>query len=108
MASLKNLGFSDSLVEDYADFYFRGFTVGDANKKKVEEMRKNEGVHKSIQRFMECCAEVQKCNMDNKFYNEQREKYANKGKNAPESSGGNNEELLKENKWLNERMEELQ
>jgi hypothetical protein len=41
-------------------------------------MRKNEKVHKTIQRFMECCAEVQQCNMENKFCNEQKEKYANK------------------------------
>ena len=28
---------------------------------------------------MECCAEVQKCNMDNKFYNAQKDKYKEKG-----------------------------
>lgn len=34
---------------------------------------------------MECCAEVQQCNMDNKFCNQQKEKYANK-KNTGGSS----------------------
>jgi len=35
-------------------------------------MRKIDNIHKLVQRFMECCAEVQKCNMDNKFYNDQK------------------------------------
>jgi hypothetical protein len=69
---LKNIGFGESLVEDYADFYFRGFPISETNKKKIEDMRKNEKVHKIIQRFMECCAEVQQCNMENKFCNEQK------------------------------------
>lgn len=35
---------------------------------------------------MECCAEVQKGNMDNKFYNEQRDKYG-KGNKQTVPSG---------------------
>ena len=46
-------------------------------------MRKNDDIHHRIQRFMECCAEVQKCNMDNKFYNAQKDKYGEQlGKNV--------------------------
>jgi hypothetical protein len=56
LTNLKTLGFSESLIEDYADFYFRNFSVVENNKKKIDEMRKNEKVHKLIQRFMECCA----------------------------------------------------
>lgn len=54
-------------------------------------MRKNEQTHKKMQRFMQCCAQVQKANMDNKFYNEQRDKYG-KGARASTANnlGGNN------------------
>jgi hypothetical protein len=52
LANLKNIGYNESLVEDYADFYFRGFPISETNKKKIEEMRKNEKIHKMIQRFM--------------------------------------------------------
>ena len=66
---------------------------------------------------MECCAEVQKCNMDNKFYNEQKDKY---GKVKEESqskivskgseirgggNSGNEQVLLQENIWLNTKVE---
>lgn len=40
-------------------------------------MRKNEEFHKLSKRFMECCSEIQKCNLDNKAYNEAKSKYAN-------------------------------
>lgn len=79
LAELKSLGYSQNLVEDYADFYFRSFPCAENIKKQLQGMRKNEDVHKRIQRFMECCAEVQKCNMDNKFYNAQKDKYKEKG-----------------------------
>ena len=35
LLSLKNIGFGESLVEDYADLYFRGFPISEANKKKI-------------------------------------------------------------------------
>ena len=106
---MKNLGFSESLIEDYADFYFRNFTVVDNNKKKLDEMRKNEKVHKLIQRFMECCAEVQKCNMDNKFYNDQKDKYGKNKNNQSSIAGGQSDgALLQENVWLNQKLDELQ
>lgn len=80
-------------MEDYADFYFRNFPCSEGSKKKIEEMRKNDSLHKKMQRFMECCAEVQKGNMDNKFFNEQRDKYGKGARpsttnNAPSNAGG--------------------
>jgi hypothetical protein len=40
---------------------------------------------------MEICAEVQKCNMDNKFFNEQRDKYGKGGaNNANQKAGSSN------------------
>ena len=66
---------------------------------------------------MECCAEVQKCNMDNKFYNLQKDKYGEKlsknvGKTVSASKAQINdppdEGLLQENVWLNAKVEELQ
>lgn len=50
------MNYSENLVEDYADYYFRNFPCLEGSKKKIEEMRKNEEVHKKIRRFMECCA----------------------------------------------------
>ena len=59
---------------------------------------------------MDCCAQVQKCNMDNKFYNEQKDKYA-KGKtnntNQPNTSASD-ENLAQENIWLNQKLDQLQ
>lgn len=71
-------------------------------------MRKNEKIHKTIQRFMECCAQVQKCNMDNKFYNEQKEKYANLKKGAVSGKESSNEDATGQLIWLNQKVEELQ
>ena len=69
MDALKAKGYHEDIVESYADYYFRSFPILESHKKKLEGMRKNSNLHKVIQRFMECCAEVQKCNMDNKYYN---------------------------------------
>lgn len=59
---------------------------------------------------MECCAEVQKKNMDNKFFNEQRDKYGkgNKGNAPAPNASPNDEGLLQENLWLNQKLDELQ
>ena len=120
LAELKSLGYSENLVEDYGDFYFRSFPCAENIKEQLEGMRKKEDVHKRIQRFMECCAEVQKCNMDNKFFNLQKDKYKGAkdlGKtresavsSTPLVSGGGaaDEGLLQENIWLNTKVEELQ
>ena len=32
---MKAQGFNDIIVEDYADFYFRGFPVAEGSKKKI-------------------------------------------------------------------------
>lgn len=75
-------------------------------------MRKNEIVHKKIQRFMECCAEVQKGNMDNKFYNEQRDKFgkghAKQNPSSNQNISNNDEGLVQENIWLNQKLDQLQ
>lgn len=59
---------------------------------------------------MECCAEVQKGNMDNKFYNEQRDKYGKGNKQTVPSGNApaNDEGLVQENLWLNQKLDELQ
>lgn len=64
---------------------------------------------------MECCAEVQKCNMDNKFYNAQKDKYGEKlGKNVGKSVSASRAEIeapvvdegvIQENVWLNVKVE---
>ena len=48
--------------------------------------------------------------MDNKFYNEQKEKYSNKkGAVSTVLSGGASDEgVMQENVWLNQKIEELQ
>ena len=62
-----------------------------------------------MQRFMECCAEVQKCNMDNKFCNEQKEKYAGKKVQGSQGDvGAADPAMAQENAWLNQKIEELQ
>jgi len=45
--------------------------------------------------------------MDNKFYNEQKEKYANL-KKAVSGKESNNEDTTSELVWLNQKVEELQ
>ena len=43
---------------------------------------------------MECCAEVQQCNMDNKFYNAQKDKYGDKlGKNVTKTVSASKAEI---------------
>jgi hypothetical protein len=119
LAELQSLGYSENLVEIYADFYFRSFPPDEKVKGTLEDMRKKEDVHKRIQRFMECCAEAQKCQMDNKFYNEQKDKYGGRAKDAASAgkangnaspstvppSGTSDENLLQENVWLNSKIE---
>ena len=60
---------------------------------------------------MQCCAEIQKCNIDNKAFNEFKNKYDVKkhkgGMNEKDNSGEMNE-IMTENAWLNEKMEVLQ
>ncbi len=45
--------------------------------------------------------------MDNKFYNEQKEKYSNKkgGVSNIQSGGPSDEGLIQENAWLNQKIE---
>jgi hypothetical protein len=51
---------------------------------------------------MECCSEIQKCNLDNKFFNEAKSKYSgNHSKQKKEETGGDTEGLTQENIWLN-------
>ena len=60
---------------------------------------------------MECCAEIQKCNIDNKAFVDFKNKYdvkKNKGMNETQAGGDNSGELLQENAWLNEKMDALQ
>ena len=66
---------------------------------------------------MECCAEIQKCNIDNKVFSEHKMKYeqtSQKGKKVSgmtgtmQEGGENMGEILSENAWLNEKMEVLQ
>ncbi len=66
-----------------------------------------------IKRFMECCAEIQKCNIDNKAFVDFKNKYdikkgGNKGMNEKTGGQDNSTELLQENAWLNEKMDALQ
>lgn len=63
------MGADAELVEDYGDYYFRGYDIPDKSKAKCEKLRKSEEAHTQIKRFMECCAEIQKCNIDNKAFN---------------------------------------
>ena len=47
--------------------------------------------------------------MDNKFCNEQKEKYANKkGSHNVVQTGHSDQGLIQENAWLNQKIEELQ
>ena len=40
---------TDKIIEGYADYYFRNFSPAQDMKKKIEEMRKNDQIHKEIQ-----------------------------------------------------------
>ena len=61
---------------------------------------------------MECCAEIQKCNIDNKAFNDFKNKYEtkknSKGMNENNNVSGDMTEIMQENAWLNEKMEVLQ
>ena len=41
LAKTAKLGADASLVEDYGDYYFRGYEIPDKSKAKVEKLRKN-------------------------------------------------------------------
>lgn len=116
----KEMGYSDNNIEDYADFYMRGFEVSKKVQEKLTEMRKNEKAHKAIGRFMEVCGEVEKCHMDNTYFISMKDKYTKKGaagggENIAASSRGNAGGGGKssggyddEKEWLNQKIEELQ
>ena len=53
---------------------------------------------------MECCAEIQKCNIDNKAFNEAKNKYAGNSKTPKAEPQGDTEGLIQENVWLNQKM----
>ena len=58
---------------------------------------------------MECCAQIQKCNIDNKAFNEAKNKYAaNHSKTSKPEPQEDAEGLIQENVWLNQKMQELQ
>ena len=61
LKEMHSLGYSENIVEDYADFYFRNFPVDDKIKSNLENMRKNEQIHQTIHRYMECYAELKEC-----------------------------------------------
>lgn len=55
---------------------------------------------------MECCSQIQKCNLDNKAFNEAKAKYAGHSKiNQNTKDGGNNEQLMQENAWFRVKFE---
>ena len=54
---------------------------------------------------MECCAEIQKCNIDNKAFNESKNKYAGNNQKAAKSEPtGDAEGIIQENVWLNQKL----
>ena len=53
---MNKLGYNDVMIQNYADFYFRNFSPPADAIKKVQEMRKKEGIHNKIHRYMECYA----------------------------------------------------
>ena len=98
------MGASAELVEDYGDYFFRGYDIPEKSKNNVEKLRKNDQAHNLIKRFMECCAQIQKCNLDNKAFNENKNKYSNQKKNQAQEQTSNDTGLVQENAWLNQKI----
>ena len=89
-------------------------------------MRKDEKIHSTIQRYMECYAEMTDCEIKNKYYNQQRSKHMRGAPKEQEpqptqappppkaeepkttTGGGNTAELENEIRQLKSKVAELE
>lgn len=52
LSKLNKAGANAETIENYADYYFRGYDIPEQSKKKCETLRGKDNVHELVKRFM--------------------------------------------------------